>query len=168
MRVQDVKLMKQLININRTIQSLTRHRLRSEHHKKVKNGPRVVSTTEFSRMATPLVRQQSAPSYKLYRKDSVDSNSSFEDTESSLEDVSEEPYSENEDYLNASTQSLPAFSTFPKSHSVCYMTPLPDDGEEVDNKLYEGILMTNIKLWKYSNKEKLGTIRLQEYEENMR
>ena len=36
------------------------------------------------------------------------------------------------------------------------MAPLPDEDEDNDNSRFEGLLMTNIKLWKYSNKENLA------------
>jgi hypothetical protein len=76
MRSQDVKLMKQLIGINESIQSLTKAR-----QQRSSVGARMVSAVEFSAMSTPLVRQQSAPSYnKLHRNDSMGSVDSFEGT----------------------------------------------------------------------------------------
>lgn len=76
MRTQDVKLMKQLIGINESIRSLTKAR-----QQRPSAGARVVSAVEFNAMTTPLVRQQSAPSYnKLHRNDSMGSVDSFEGT----------------------------------------------------------------------------------------
>lgn len=74
MRTQDVKLMKQLIGINESIRNLTKSR-----QQRTSTGARVVSTSDFAAMATPLVRQQSAPSYnKLHRNDSMGSIESSE------------------------------------------------------------------------------------------
>lgn len=74
MRTQDVKLMKQLIGINESIRNLTKSR-----QQRTSAGARVVSTSDFAAMATPLVRQQSAPSYnKLHRNDSMGSIESSE------------------------------------------------------------------------------------------
>lgn len=74
MRTQDVKLMKQLIGINESIRNLTKSR-----QQRPSTGARVVSTSDFAAMATPLVRQQSAPSYnKLHRNDSMGSIGSSE------------------------------------------------------------------------------------------
>lgn len=71
-----MKLMKQLIGINESIRSLTKAR-----QQRPSEGARVVSAVEFNAMTTPLVRQQSAPSYnKLHRNDSMGSVDSFEGT----------------------------------------------------------------------------------------
>ncbi|XP_061177124.1 leucine rich adaptor protein 1-like [Saccostrea echinata] len=150
MRLQDVKLMKQLIGINESIQSLAKSRQRTSSR-----GPQVMSTADFNATATPLVRQQSAPSYnKLHRNNSTGSIESIEEIGSSVEDINEETIEELEDYLNCSMTSLPPpIPTIPKSHSLAVMTPLPDEEDEADDSKYEGILMTNIKLWKYSQQK---------------
>lgn len=69
---------------------------------------------------------------------------------SSVEDINEETIEELEDYINCSSSSLTPIPSIPKSHSLAVMTPLPDEEEEADDSKYEGILMTNIKLWKFS------------------
>lgn len=69
---------------------------------------------------------------------------------SSVEDINEETIEELEDYINCSSSSLTPIPSIPKSHSLAVMTPLPDEEEEADDSKYEGILMTNIKLWKCS------------------
>lgn len=146
MRSQDVKLMKQLIGINESIRNLTKSR-----RQRTSTGARVVSTSEFAAMATPLVRQQSAPSYnKLHRNDSLGSIESSEEFGSSVEEINEETIEELEEYINCSSSSLTPIPSIPKSHSLAVMTPLPDEEEEADDSKYEGILMTNIKLWKCS------------------
>nr|XP_022295300.1 uncharacterized protein LOC111105352 [Crassostrea virginica] len=149
MRNQDVRLMKQLIGINESIRNLTKSR-----QERIGGGARVMTTADFNAMSTPLVRQQSAPSYnKLHRNDSTGSIESFEGFGSSVEDINEETIEELEDYLNSST-SLTPIPSIPKSHSLAVMTPLPDDENgEADDSKYEGILMTNIKLWKYSQQK---------------
>lgn len=69
---------------------------------------------------------------------------------SSVEDINEETIEELEDYINCSSSSLTPIPSIPKSRSLAVMTPLPDEEEEADDSKYEGILMTNIKLWKFS------------------
>lgn len=146
MRTQDVKLMKQLIGINESIRNLTKSR-----QQRPSTGARVVSTSDFAAMATPLIRQQSAPSYnKLHRNDSMGSIGSSEEFGSSVEDINEETIEELEDYINCSSSTFTPIPSIPKSHSLAVMTPLPDEEEEADDSKYEGILMTNIKLWKFS------------------
>ena len=69
-----MRLMKQLIGINESIRNLTKSR-----QERIGGGARVMSTADFNAMSTPLVRQQSAPSYnKLHRNDSTGSIESFE------------------------------------------------------------------------------------------
>lgn len=67
-----------------------------------------------------------------------------------MEDINEETIEELKDYINCSSSSLTPIPSIPKSHSLAVMTPLPDEEEEADDSKYEGILMTNIKLWKCS------------------
>lgn len=150
MRLQDVKLMKQLIEINESIQSLAKSR-----HQTPNRQPRLMSTADFNATATPLVRQQSAPSYnKLHRNNSTGSIESTGEIGSSVEDINEETIDELDDCLNCSLTSFPPpIPTIPKSHSLAVMTPLPDDEDEADDSKYEGILMTNIKLWKCSQQK---------------
>lgn len=69
-----MRLMKQLIGINESIRNLTKSR-----QERIGGGARVMTTADFNAMSTPLVRQQSAPSYnKLHRNDSTGSIESFE------------------------------------------------------------------------------------------
>lgn len=72
---------------------------------------------------------------------------------SSVEDINEETAEELRDYLSCSTSSLPPIPTIPKSHSLAVMMPLPNEEIEADDSTYEGILMTNIKLWKHSQQK---------------
>lgn len=75
-----MRLMKQLIGINESIRNLTKSR-----QERIGGGARVMTTADFNAMSTPLVRQQSAPSYnKLHRNDSTGSIESFEGVQRTL------------------------------------------------------------------------------------
>ena len=74
---------------------------------------------------------------------------SFSDITSSTESMSIAEESEREiDSISGSTMSLPTPSLF-RTNSFSYMRSLPCE-TDVDDKTFHGILMKNIKLWKYS------------------
>lgn len=157
MRSQDVKLMRQLISINTTIGRITN------------KGPRVAGAVARSasfgsmkrptldriqgkkttdivcNLKNPLVRHRSAPLVvELRRSEAFDH--SFDESE---EELAGSPFESESDLesLGGSTSSLSPET--PRKCPLSYMRPLPEE-EDVDEKKYYGILMKNIKLWKYS------------------
>lgn len=151
MRSQDVKLMKQLISINITIGSMTksRHRnpvLRSASVCSLK--PRSMERIANRRSAevttclrNPLVRHRSAP--VMVQGDERD------DSNSDIEDVGASSPTDSENDIASLCSSASSIIASNQLTPPSYLRPLPEE-EDTDDRMYYGILMKNIKLWKYS------------------
>ncbi|XP_062609814.1 uncharacterized protein LOC134271624 [Saccostrea cucullata] len=155
MRSQDVKLMRQLISINTAISNITNKRdrnpvMRSASFGSMKrpNLDRVHSkrsTDIVCNLKNPLVRHRSAPLVgELRRSEAFDHG--FDD---SLEELSGSPFESESDLESLSGSSTSLSPEVSRSCHLSYMRPLPEE-DDVDEKKYHGILMKNIKLWKYS------------------
>ncbi|XP_061177126.1 uncharacterized protein LOC133185852 [Saccostrea echinata] len=154
MRSQDVKLMKQLITINTTIGSMAnaRHRnpvLRSASFGSLKRRSMERITNKnrpgevMCSLRNPLVRHRSAPIMVEDRKDEQNSDMG------SLEDVGASRSSDSENDLASLCSSASSLVSSNQPSPPPYLRPLPEE-EDTDEKMYYGILMKNIKLWKYS------------------
>lgn len=141
LRSQDVKLMKQLLNINDTIQTLTkRHGVHMRHTKSISGYrrrcvascilPIVTDQTEHSstgrRMSVPIM------------EDSMGSSSSLEGSICS-EDMSDFSESDEDSYIRSPKLSRPP------SLSVI----IDSDSDMCD----EDLLRTNIRVWKHSKSD---------------
>ncbi|XP_063404504.1 uncharacterized protein LOC134687968 [Mytilus trossulus] len=123
MRNQDVQLMKQLLNINVTIQKIA-HQRRWQLIKPCTNNHKPK-------------RQQSVPPFMWLHKDYIGSSSSSDDISEDMSD-----YSDTED------ETFSKSNGFHLRTSIVSILPLSDD--EGDESSDEEILKTNIKLWKFS------------------
>lgn len=161
MRSQDVKLMRQLISINTTIGRITNKGPRSAVTRSASFGSmkrpslgRIQgkrTTDIICNLKNPLVRHRSAPLVvELRRSEAFDQ--SFDESE---EELAGSPFESESDLesLGGSASSLSPET--PRKCPLPYMRPLPEE-EGVDEKKYYGILMKNIKLWKYSQ-ESVGS-----------
>ncbi|XP_061177075.1 uncharacterized protein LOC133185801 [Saccostrea echinata] len=154
MRSQDVKLMRQLISINTAISNITNNRDRNPVMRSASFGsmkrPNLDRINKRSadivcNLKNPLVRHRSAPLVgELRRSEAFDH--SFDD---SLEELSGSPFESESDLESLSGSSTSLSPEVYRNCHLSYMRPLPEE-DDVDEKKYHGILMKNIKLWKYS------------------
>ncbi|XP_048770861.1 uncharacterized protein LOC125676995 [Ostrea edulis] len=157
MRSQDVQLMKQLIAINTTISSMSGSRQPSSRvHRsasfsvinKHQSEPFQIRRCSDSACSTRklLTRHNSEP-VQTHRNSL---NSSLEDIDSSYEDLTvSEDIDSDSDSLSGSSPTVVTNRQSDRKNSLYFMRPLPEE-HELDEKKYYGILMKNIKLWKYS------------------
>ncbi|XP_062601802.1 uncharacterized protein LOC134263468 [Saccostrea cucullata] len=155
MRSQDVQLMKQLIAINTTISSMSSGRRsgfavhRSASFSVInKPNPEPFQTRRCSDSACNtrkvLTRHNSEP----VPSPRGSLNSSLEDIDSSYEDLVGSEDSDNDTPSPSPQRAMSSRHSLRKS-SLFFMRPLPEE-PDLDDKKYYGILMKNIKLWKYS------------------
>ncbi|CAC5372446.1 unnamed protein product [Mytilus coruscus] len=123
MRNQDVQLMKQLLNINVTIQKMTNER-----------RCQLIKPSTNNHLPK---RQQSVPPFMWLHKDYIGSSSCSDDISEEISD-----YSDTED------DTFSKSNGFPLRNGIVSILPLSDD--ESDYSSDEEILKTNIKLWKFS------------------
>lgn len=148
MRNMDVKLMRQLLNINDTIQKMTKGYTMTRTQscksristKKLSRKPQPKEVTE-----PPIRRLQSTPSF--CRLNSAESGSSvdtdFPDSVGS---------SDNMFYINNSEEDVfMKESSMPRFNSMS--CPAPLDERLGDDSCYEELLRANIKVWKSSHKQ---------------
>ncbi|XP_022293443.2 uncharacterized protein LOC111104032 [Crassostrea virginica] len=152
MRSQDVKLMKQLISINLTIGSMTKGQqasrcpvLRSASVGSLKRQSMVRLPTRGAVTAAPclrhpLVRHRSAPTMV---------GGVREDGNSDIDDGGASSPTDSENDITFLCNSASSIISSNQLSPPTYLRPLPEE-EDTDEKMYYGILMKNIKLWKYS------------------
>lgn len=158
MRSQDVQLMKQLIAINTTISSMSSSRRpafpvhRSASFSVInKAHPDTYQNRRCSDSACTtrkvLTRHNSEP----VQTQSSSLNSSMEEIDSSYEDLAGSDYndSDSESFTTSPPLAVSNRRSVRKT-SLYFMRPLPEEHDGLDEKKYHGILMKNIKLWKYS------------------
>ncbi|XP_078340936.1 uncharacterized protein LOC111102846 [Crassostrea virginica] len=160
MRSQDVQLMKQLIAINTTISTMSSSRRRSDFpvHRSAsfsvinKTYPETFSNRRCSDSACntrkpALTRHNSEP----VQTHGTSLNSSMEEIDSSYEDLAGSDCNDSDcEFLANSPPAVsPNSRGSERKASLYFMRPLPEE-HELDEKKYYGILMKNIKLWKYS------------------
>lgn len=158
MRSQDVQLMKQLIAINTTINSMSSSRRpefpvhRSASFSVINKAyPDTYQSRRCSDSACTtrkvLTRHNSEP----VQTHSSSLNSSMEEIDSSYEDLagSDSNDSDSESFTNSPPLAASNRRSVRKT-SLYFMRPLPEEHDGLDEKKYHGILMKNIKLWKYS------------------
>ncbi|OWF52478.1 uncharacterized protein LOC110447675 [Mizuhopecten yessoensis] len=145
LRQQDVMLMKQLININDTIQSLAKRRPSSHRPLKKKlsfvNGRREFVNSDESIPEHSTNFQQKRMTWSFSGSFcSIDSSSSTEDM-GCVDSDSDESFCGTEQNLSDSFASVTSRSLF--------VAKIP----ETDDLAYEEIFRRNIKLWKFSQSE---------------
>ncbi|XP_033740480.1 uncharacterized protein LOC117327539 [Pecten maximus] len=145
LRQQDVMLMKQLIHINDTIQSLSKRRPSSHRPLKKKlsfvNGRREFVNSDESIPENTSHIQQKRMTWSFGGSfGSIDSSSSTEDM--GFMD------SDSDDSLYSTEQNLSDSLTSVTSRSL-FIAKIP----ETDDQSYEEIFRRNIKLWKFSKSE---------------
>lgn len=145
LRKQDVKLLKQLIQISEVIQTFYQ---RVDKKSDVSPDSGVdVSVTDLPQIRkAPLVRQQSVPYYCRINQ----TGSLLSSATSSFDDISEESADDSDSLfsLSLSGHFPPAFSiTLNRARSLSYESPTAD--AETDS-YFDEVLRKNVELWKQS------------------
>lgn len=147
LRKQDVKLLKQLIQISEVIQTFYQRVDKNTKSDVSPDSGVDVSVTDLPQIRkTPLFRQQSVPYYCRINQ----TGSLLSSATSSFDDISEESADDNDSLfsLSLSGHFPPAFSiTLNRARSLSYESPTAD--AETDS-YFDEVLRKNVELWKQS------------------
>ncbi|KAL5009622.1 hypothetical protein ScPMuIL_011927 [Solemya velum] len=162
MRSQDIKLMKQLININETIRKLVADRVVVQSpvmgNRYLSRSMSMKTSVFHSKKKTPLIRQQSEPLYcklgtQQGKHQQLCSSSSFSESTESMEDNSFASFSELDDSTYGNYKHTQSNIPRVRSFSHCPSTDYQDLELVTDDTKYEEILRRNIRLWKLNQKD---------------
>ncbi|OWF52479.1 uncharacterized protein LOC110447710 [Mizuhopecten yessoensis] len=161
MRRQDVKLLKQLVNINDVIQAMYQRakEIRSDEDDEA-DEPQTMRPTDVWRATsrrTPLVRQQSVPYYcgaprtftATSMGDSMEGLDEIADDDPSLitGDVTDDTDSL---FSSSGAITVPSFTKHYIRQRAISCETTPNEQNTLDDSHFENMLMKNIQLWKFS------------------
>ncbi|CAC5372447.1 unnamed protein product [Mytilus coruscus] len=170
LRNQDIKLMKQLIQISDTIQQISKRQMQQRPLFNAKGylsqvlmfiNPASLSV----KIETPLIRQQSVPTYCRMNKLESASLSSIEDSDS-LSTCDDSIRSSNSEYKYEDNTSIQRQLSVPESHRPKSISTIPslclDDITDCDQHVEE-ILMRNVRMWKRTQQNDDDSVFIEDY-----
>ncbi|CAG2222057.1 unnamed protein product [Mytilus edulis] len=170
LRNQDIKLMKQLIQISDTIQQISKRQIQQRPLFNAKGylsqvlmfiNPASLSV----KIETPLIRQQSVPTYCRMNKLDSSSLSSIEDS-GSLSTCDDSIRSSNSEYKYEDNTLIQRQLSVPESQRPKSISTIPstylDHITDCDQHVEE-ILMRNVRMWKRTQQNDDDSVFLEDY-----